>query len=72
MRRLQNSLHILRCQYPCSKNPLQSELLVHKHLQSVAQHSSEHCAPHRVAGHPQHTHSEVFNYLPSQLINLNI
>ena len=38
---------------------LQSKLLVHKHLQSVAQHSSEHCAPHRVAGHPQYTHFEV-------------
>ena len=49
---------------------MQSKLLVHKHLQSVAQHSSEHCAPHRVAGHPQHTHSEVFDNLPSQLLIL--
>ena len=59
MRRLQNSLHILRCQFPCSKIPLQSELLVHKHLQSVAQHGVQHCAPHRLPGHPQYSHSEV-------------
>ena len=47
----------------CNKNPLQSELLVHKYLQSLAQHNVQHCAPHRLSDHSQHSHFEVCGML---------
>ena len=53
-------LSILRLNYKLCRNSfVQSELLVHKHLQSRAQHSSQHCSPHRISGHPQHPHFQV-------------